>query len=62
MYLAVGECYLAMGKTEDAVRNFEIVRKKFPAKRELALQKISGAASIQEASEKANEAQAEEQE
>ncbi|NQU08578.1 MAG: tetratricopeptide repeat protein [Candidatus Abyssubacteria bacterium] len=62
VYLAVGECYLAMGKAEDAVRNFEIVSEKFPAKRELALQKISAAASMQETSEKTNEAQAEEQE
>jgi len=47
-----------MGKLEDALRCFEIVRDKFPKNSELALEKIDSITELQKASEKASEAQA----
>jgi len=40
IHIALGECYFELGKMEEALHNFEIVRDRFPAMRELALQKI----------------------
>ncbi len=55
VYIAVGECYLAMGRTEDALHSFETVRDRFPALRELALEKIDLAVSQQKKTERANQ-------
>ena len=55
VYVALGECYLKVGRIEDALRSFEIVRDKFPAKRKLALERIDQVRSSRKAAEKANE-------
>jgi len=54
VYLAAGDCYLSLGREKDAVRNFEIVRDKFPVMRDVAVQRIDRALSQQAVSEKSN--------
>jgi tetratricopeptide (TPR) repeat protein len=51
VYMAIGDCYLSMGKIDDALRNFEIVRENFPVKREVAIERIEAARSARETSE-----------
>jgi TolA-binding protein len=40
VHLAAGDCYLSMGKADDALHHFEIVRDTYPALRDKAVQRI----------------------
>ncbi len=40
IYLAAGDCYVELGRKEDALRSYEVVRDQFPVMREVAVQRI----------------------
>jgi tetratricopeptide (TPR) repeat protein len=59
VYLAIGECYLGMGDSENALRSFELVLDEFPDKREIAQEKINQTKAQQEPAEDTEESQPE---